>query len=399
MKWKNSKAAPNNAKRRFFIVCQHLLIWSIWYGLDSLILIGYDQPFTVQHWLHLGYNYSSLVLVFYGTVYFIQPWFYAQTQRQFHPLAVGAAYRQWLGTRWWAVLAIFTGYVALSVFIDRTFPIYEPVALLDHIDKRLNRVLPYIAAAIMYGHYRSLVQWYRELLAAARVQTEALWQQSAAYNSFAKRLFAGNGGNSTDTLQLPIRWTKNVPVPAFTKSPLVTVALHSMLWVIWFALHSLSLIMYGQTFTSLDWLIACYDYGSLVLVFYGIAFFMKKYFFRHKWTSQQGLTTVQQLRRWIRIELFVALAILAAYIAVSVYLTQRFYANESSVTWLQYTWQHFNYSLPYVMIAILSGYFSIGIQWRQALLHSANIAGEQLEQHNKTLFAHNNNLLRLSGRR
>jgi hypothetical protein len=399
MKWKNSTAVPGTAKRRLVTVCKHLLIWSIWYGIDSLVMIWYKQPFTPSHWLHLGYNFSSLVLVFYGTAYCIQPWFYAQIKRQFDPLAVSAAYRQWLATRWWAVLAILTGYVALSVFVNLTFPIYGPASLLDHIDKRLNRVLPYTAAAIMYGHYRSLVQWYRALLAAARTQTEAMWQQSAAYNSFAKRLFHHNDANSTDTLQQPIRWRKNIPASSFEKSRLITVALHSMLWVAWFALHSLSLIVYGQTFTVLDWLLACYDYGSLVLVFYGIAFLMRKYFFYQKWHVQRYVTTPRQLRRWIRIELFVALAILTAYVAVSVYLTLRFYPNESTITWFKYTWRYFNYSLSYAMMAILSGYFSIGTQWHEALLHSANIAGEELEQHNKTLFAHNNNLLRLSGRR
>jgi hypothetical protein len=396
MKWKNSTAAPNTAKRRFVIVCQHVLIWSIWYGLNSLVMIGYSQPITPLLWVHMFYNGIFPILVFYGTVHFIQPWFYAQTKRQFHALAVSVAYRQWLGTRWWAVLAILTGYVALSVFIDRTFPIYEPVALLDHIDKRLNRVLPYIAAAIMYGHYRSQVQWYLMLLNKARRQEDAMRQQYSQYASFVERLCNGEKGSGTDTLQQPAKWEKSIPVAA--KKPFAIVALHSMLWVIWFGLHSLSLIMYGQTFTSLDWLIACYDYGSLVLVFYGITFFIKKYFFHYKWSSQEGLTTMQQLRRWIRIELFAALAILAAYIAVSVYLTQRFYANESSVTWFDYTWQHFNYSLPYVMIAILSGYFSIGIQLYEVRLDGANFEGEQIAQRYSLLFTLGEEMRSLSGK-
>jgi uncharacterized membrane protein len=395
MKWKNSTAAPNTAKRRFVTVCKHLLIWSIWYGLNSLVMVGYSQPLTPLLWVHMFYNGISLILVFYGTAHCIQPWFYAQTKQQFDPFTISTAYRQWLGTRWWAVLAILTGYVALSVFIDRTFPIYESSTLFVHVDKRLNRVLPYIAAAIMYGHYRSLVQWYRALLAEARAQTDAMWQQRAEYNSFAERLFTGNGANSTDTLHLPIRWTKNIAVPTIAKSPLITVALHSMLWVIWFGLHSLSVVVFSQTFTVLDWLLVFADYGALMLVFYGITFCMKKYFFHYKWSLQEEPTTRQQLRRLIRIELFVALAILTAYIAISVYLSQRFPVDEFPVSWFEYSWQHFNYSLPYVMIAILFSYFSIGAQWYQVWLHGANVVGQQLERHNKALFALNNDLQRL----
>jgi hypothetical protein len=188
MNWKNSTAAPDVPKPRLIVLAQHLLIWVIWYGVSSLVLIGYRQPFTAYLGARLSYDFGSLILVFYGTAFFVKRWFDAQHRRQLYVPAGGNGFWQQAYTAWGAVLAILVSYVALSVFIDQTFPIYEPSTLLDHIDKRLIRVLPYIAAAIMYGHYRSEEEWYQVLLEEAYTRLSVIRQQYFDTITFTDRL-------------------------------------------------------------------------------------------------------------------------------------------------------------------------------------------------------------------
>jgi hypothetical protein len=370
---KNSTAAPGTNKHRLIVFAKHLLIWVAWYGVSSLEIIGYRQPLTALFWGHLCYDFSSLVLVFYGTAFFVKQWFDVQHRQQLNAPAAGNGFWRQAHTAWGAVLAILTGYVALSVFKDRMFPIDTPSLLLDHIDKRLNRVLPYVTAAIMYGHFRSQKEWYDALLEEADTRLEAIRYEYIQYSSFADRLCSRSGDAVTDTLHLPTEWETNIPAPA-AKSPLTIIALHSLLWVGWFALHSLGFIVYGHTFRLLDWLLIGFDYGMLVAVFYGIAFCIKKYFL-----SQE------RLRQWIRIELFAALAILGSYIALSVYLSQRFPLTDHPVTSFVYAWRYFNYSLPYAMVAVMYSYFGTRIQLKRKNLRDLNGWGETAWLHNVRL--------------
>lgn len=281
--------------------------------------------------------------------------------------------------------------MALSVFIDLNFPVYKPSTLLDHIDKRLIRVLPYMAAAIMYGHYRSEEEWYNALLEEAYEQLSMIRQQYFEPATFADRLGSSSGAAATDTLLRPVHWKNNLP--AVAKHPLTIAARHILLWTIWFALHSLSLMVYAPTFTLLDWLLSFYDYCSIMLVFYGVVFFMRKYFHFQIGDAPCVATTRKPLRQWIGKELVVVLAILGSYITLSVYLSQRFpYAGSPAISSFVYAWRYFNYALPYVMIAAMCSYFVIRRRLKRKRLHGINVWGKQIEGYNNDLFAHHDML-------
>jgi hypothetical protein len=397
MIWKNRTAAPGSTQHRFIVFAQHLLIWVAWYGVSNLTMIEYKKAFTSFHWVHLFYNGIFPILVFYSTAFFVKQWFDAQHRQQLNAPAAGNGFWQQAYTAWGAVLATLVGYVALSVFMDINFPINETSTLLDHIDKRLNRVLPYITAAIMYGHYRSEQQWYDALLEEAYAQLSLMREQYFQITTFADRLSSRRGDAATDTLWQPVEWKNNMPV-ATAKSPLVITVKHILLWITWFALSSLSLIAYAPTFTALDWLLVATDYCALVLVFYGVRFFIKKYFLRQEQYPHQRLTIVARLRQWIRIELFAVLAILGSYIALSVFLSQRFpYEGSPVISSFVYAWRYFNYSLPYIMIATMFSYFATRTQVKRIKLRGLNFQGERLAQTNGELFTVNKTIQGLSG--
>jgi hypothetical protein len=397
MIWRNSTAAPGTNKHQLIVFVKHLLIWVIWYGVSSLVVIGYNQPLTTLFWGHLSYDFSSLVLVFYGTAFFVKQWFDAQHRQQLNAPAAGNGFWQQAHTAWGAVLAILTGYVALSVFIDRNFLIDEPSSLLDYTDRRLSRVLPYTAAAIMYGHFRSEQQWYNALLEEAYAQLSLMREQYFQITTFTERLSSRMGDAATDTLWQPDEWKNNMP-SATAKSPLTIMTRHTLLWVVWFGLSSLSLIAYAPTFTALDWLLIATDYSTLVLGFYGMAFFIKKYFLNLKQSPQQRRTIVAWFQQWIRIELFAVLMILCNYITLSVFLSQRFpYAGSPVISSFVYAWRYFNYALPYVMIAALFSYFATRRQVKRIKLRGLNFQGERFAQINADSFIINQRRKNLSG--
>jgi hypothetical protein len=391
MQWKNS-TAPGNTQHRLIVFAKHLLIWVIWYGVSSLVLIEYRQPLTAVFWGHLCYDFSSLVLVFYGVAFLVKQWFDAQHRRQLYVPPGGNGYWRQAATAWWTVLTILTGYVALSVFVDINFPIDEPASLLDYIDKRLIRVLPYIAAAIMYGHYRSEAAWYEVLLADASVLVHVVEDQFKQYSSFSQRLRSEGQAALTDTLYRPTQWKNNMPA---TTAPgaLAIIARHTLLWVAWFVLHSLSLMVYAPTFTALDWLLSLYDYCSIVLVFYGARFFITKYLRYQQHHSASQLSTRRRLRQLLRIALFGVLVILGSYIALSVYLSQRFpYEGSPAISSYLYAWRYFDYALPYVMIATLHSYFTTRIHLKRVELKKVNFWGQKVVQQNEEMFLCNEEL-------
>jgi hypothetical protein len=395
MIWKNSTAAPGSTQHRLIVFAQHLLIWVIWYGIDSLVMLGYKQAFTPMHWLHLFYNNILPVFVFYGTAFLVKRWFDAQHLPQLCIPETGKGFWRQPSATWWVVSAILLSYVALSVFVDINFPIAKTFPLLDHIDKRLIRVLPYVAAAIIYGHYRSEEQWYDALLHEAYEQLSLMREQYFLHTTFAELLSSRREDAISDTLYQPAAWKNNMPA-APAKSPLVIIALHTMAWVAWFAFHSLSLIVYAPTFTALDWVLSLYDYCAIVLVFYGVVFFFKKYLLRQQGYSHTSIGT--RLRQWLRVELFMALAILGSYIGLSVYLSQRFpYEGSPVVSSFTYAWRYFFYALPYVAIAALFSYFRTRAQVKRRRLDALNFQGERFAQTNGELFTINKRIKSLSG--
>jgi hypothetical protein len=386
MQWKNSTAAPGTTKPRLIVLAQHLLIWVIWYGVNSLGMIGYKGAFTTGLGMYMLYNVIFPVLVFYGTAFLVKRWFDAQHRQELYVPAGGNGFWQQAYTAWGVVLAILVSYVALSVFIDQTFPINAPSTLLDHIDKRLIRVLPYMAAAIMYGHYRSEEEWYQVLLEEAYTRLSMIRQQYFDAIAFTDRLDSSREDGMTDTLLRPVQWKNNLPAGA--KHPLAIAVRHTLLWATWFALHSLGFIEYRHTFTLLDWLLVLIDYCALVLVFYGVVFFMRTYFHFQKRDTPHDATTHKPLRQWMRRELVWVLAILGSYIALSVYLSLRFPFNGYRVTAFVYAWRYFDYALPYVMIAAMCGYFATRVGLRRIRLHGINVWGKQIEGYNNDLLAH-----------
>jgi hypothetical protein len=341
------------------------------------------------------YNGIVPILVFYGTAFFVKQWFDAQHRQRLYVPAAGNGFWRQAYAAWGAVLTMLLGYVALSVFIDINLPVNSTSNLLDHIDKRLSRVLPYITAAIMYGHYRSEEEWYELLIADAHAQLKAITQQGELYGSFSDRVGSSVGGAATDTLCQPIQWHNNLPA-AFPKNRVTIIALHTLIWVVWFALHSLSLIVYTPTFTALDWLLSFYDYCSIVLVFYGVAFVIKKYFLSQEWHPLDRPTTGERLRQWIRIELFAVLVILGSYIVLSVFLSQRFpYAGSPVISSFVHAWRYFFYALPYVMIAALFSYFAIRRHLKRKRLKGLNYCGEEIAEQNREIFISNEMLLTL----
>lgn len=140
-------------KTKTFLI--HLTVWSFWYLLNSLELVGFFSKLTVIHWIQLAYNYLSLVIVFYCVAKTLQGFFDCCFYPGFSVLNdIGPTISKF---KYNIVVVIFIGisYIGLSVFLDGNLFGYEYPTLLSNITKRYDRVLPYIVAAILYACLRS----------------------------------------------------------------------------------------------------------------------------------------------------------------------------------------------------------------------------------------------------
>ncbi len=133
----------------------HFLLWSLWFGLNSLSLVRDSRQLTTDQWLQLAWNYLSLVMVFYAITSISRSFF---NNLSFHRIQ---SYR-WPGKAWYIltrrevfyIAGITTLYVGISIFLDNVAFGYNYPDLFSHIDRRLSRVMPYIPLAVLYTLYQ-----------------------------------------------------------------------------------------------------------------------------------------------------------------------------------------------------------------------------------------------------
>jgi hypothetical protein len=133
-------------------VFKHIGVWILWYALQMIQNVKFIRFFRTIEWIQMAYNCISLVIVFYA----ISATF--TTLLEYRRLGIYRdRYRYKIlyvfNTHILFCGAIAVSYIAMSMFLDIRF--FENIYpdLFMHFFKRFDRVLPYVFAALIYGHH------------------------------------------------------------------------------------------------------------------------------------------------------------------------------------------------------------------------------------------------------
>lgn len=154
------------------------------------------------------------------------------------------------------------------------------------------------------------------------------------------------------------------------------VSKHIAAWLIWYMINSLELILVSAVLTTVHWLQLGYNYITLVIVFYYIAWVSRGFF---DYCFSPAFNILTDLRKTIlafKVNFILVLVAVTMYVSLSVYLDGSFFGYKYP-TILSNVLQRFSRVLPYVIAALLYSCFR-SYRKRQ---HQVNLANEERIKH------------------
>jgi hypothetical protein len=157
-------------------------------------------------------------------------------------------------------------------------------------------------------------------------------------------------------------------------SRIKSIARHTIVWIIWFGLHSYTLFSADTaTFIATDWLYHTFNYLSILMVFYPAAYFMEPILYRIFSDGYSHQDEFSDFRQIVNVETVSLALILVLYVIQgvsidSMYLGYKYPGVDA------YVYERLEQILPY--IAYAAGYASYRIN-KKARREKSSVEGEE----------------------
>jgi hypothetical protein len=136
-----------------------------------------------------------------------------------------------------------------------------------------------------------------------------------------------------------------------------TILKHCSVWTIWYLINILQLAGSFTTVKLIVWLEVAYNYTSLVLIFYTIAWLMTGFYRIFSFQIYKSLKGAEKVRYLFNNRLLLAMSVIAVYVCLSVTLDNIFFGYEYP-TVVSHIIQRLTRVLMYAVIADRFAYFA-----------------------------------------
>jgi hypothetical protein len=100
---------------------------------------------------------------------------------------------------------------------------------------------------------------------------------------------------------------------------------HTMLWLLWYSINSISIFAKISSFGSSAWLQLAFNYLSLIAVFYAVINIMMRFFNRFSFIRYQSIKGHRAIFYLLKIEIFCVVLVVALYIAIAIFLDGKYF--------------------------------------------------------------------------
>lgn len=134
-------------------------------------------------------------------------------------------------------------------------------------------------------------------------------------------------------------------------SRIKSIARHTIVWIIWFGLHSYTLFSADiAKFGAMDWLHQAFNYLSLVIVFYSLAYFIVHLFYEGIDGEYLLLKDFSDFRNIINVESVSIVLIMVLYVIVGVSLDAMYFGYKYPGV-DAYVYERVEHVIPYTVYA------------------------------------------------
>lgn len=144
---------------------------------------------------------------------------------------------------------------------------------------------------------------------------------------------------------------------------------HVIGWILWYTANSMSAFAKMPRFTPLEWWQLCYNYLSLVIIFYASCWVMQRFFGRFSIVRYRSFSGIKKIRYLLKSETLLVLLVLVAYLGISLLLDNLFfgYAHQEYLLQLE---RRFTRVSTYVVTATGYAYY----KWYILKLEKRNLS-------------------------
>ncbi len=150
-------------------------------------------------------------------------------------------------------------------------------------------------------------------------------------------------------------------------SRIKSIARHTIVWLIWFGIQSYTLFAAGfSTFGTMDWLFQAFNYFSLIIVFYTLAYFIAHFVYDGidgEYLVRKDLSAFSNI---FSVELVSIFLVIVLYIIVGVSLDTKFLGYKYPGV-DAYVYARLEIVLPYVVYAYFYAFYRMTKKIRQKM--------------------------------